>query len=105
MKPSAQCNECGKVVEDNEEDYRVCEVCKNTEPPNANWDDTGCPFCNMQTWIIPKCPDCGSGCDFLYSEHFRKNPKTGKPEFLSFVHDKREWVAYSEMPGTRTGGK
>ena len=45
---------------------RVCECCGADEPK----DDPGgiCPACKRDTWWLPKCPACGSGCEWDESD-------------------------------------
>lgn len=68
--PEAQCPDCFRHVDPSQDDYlntRVCELCGADEPDG---DDHGqhCPSCDKDVWWLPKCPSCGTGADFIYSE-------------------------------------
>lgn len=58
MTATIYCPECHWTGPDNMPD-RVCECCGADEPA----EDTGrCHACGRNTWWLPKCPACGSGC-------------------------------------------
>ena len=45
---------------------RVCEVCGADEPDK---ETSGvCLECGKNTWWLPKCPVCRSGCDWDYAD-------------------------------------
>ena len=50
---------------------RVCEICGEDEPEG---DDHGqhCPACDHEVWWLPKCPECGTGCNWLYGREPEK---------------------------------
>ena len=60
-----QCPSCLWAGDDALIPGRVCEACGADEPPG---EDHGqhCPKCDREVWWLPKCPDCGCGCNWLY---------------------------------------
>jgi len=76
-----QVDHCRYIGHTNDNQDRFCEQCEEPQPP-PEIDDSKCPDCGKSVWWLPKCPLCGSLCDFLYGdlrERIREKHHWSKP--------------------------
>lgn len=59
---------------------RVCEIDAHDEPEGDEHNQY-CAECDCEVWWLPKCPQCGSGCNWLYGrEPDSQNDECTNPE-------------------------
>lgn len=59
-----QCEECGWAGDDSDVLDRVCELEAHDEPTGEQHGQI-CPACRQPVWWLPRCPQCGWGCDWV----------------------------------------
>jgi hypothetical protein len=69
------CTECGWKGCDTGTSGRVCDL-EGHDEPEGDEHEQHCPVCDKEVWWLPKCPNCGCGCDWTYTEDDEVHPYT-----------------------------